>query len=88
MAEGRSCVRLKSKCRNHVWWYDVVQCRTDDGRAFRTLNIIDEFTMECLVIRMKRNPNSADVIDVLTGLFILKGIPACIRSDNGPEFLA
>jgi len=44
--------------------------------------------MECLVIRMKRNPNSADVLDVLTGLIILKGIPACIRSDNGPEFLA
>ncbi len=62
--------------------------RTDDGRAFRALNILDEFSRECLVIRVKRKLNSTDVIDVLTDLFILRGPPAFIRSDNGPEFVA
>ena len=73
---------------NHVWSYDFVHCRTDDGRAFRMLNILDEFTRECLAIRIRRKLNSLDVIDVLTDLFILRGIPAYIRSDNGPEFVA
>lgn len=83
-----SCIRLRSEHRNHVWSYDFVHCRTDDGRAFRMLNILDEFTRECLAIRIRRKLNSLDVIDVLTGLFLLRGIPAYIRSDNGPEFVA
>ena len=83
-----SCIRLKPEYRNHVWSYDFVHHRTDDGRAFRTLNIIDEYSRECLAIRVKRRLNSTDVIDVLTDLFILRGIPAFIRSDNGPEFVA
>jgi len=73
---------------NHVWSYDFVHERTHDGRAFRTLNVIDEFTRECLMIRVKRKLNSRDVIDVLTDLFILRGPPAFIRSDNGAEFVA
>jgi putative transposase len=83
-----SCVRLKPEYRNHVWSYDFVHHRTDDGRAFRTLNIIDEFSRECLEIRVKRKMNSTDVVDALTDLFILRGVPAFIRSDNGPEFIA
>lgn len=83
-----SCVRLRPEYRDHVWSYDFVHCRTDDGRAFRMLNILDEFTRECLAIRVRRKLNSLDVIDVLTDLFILRGIPAYIRSDNGPEFVA
>ena len=67
---------------------DFVHHRTDDGRVFRTLNILDEFSRECLEIRVKRKLNSTDVIDTLTDLFILRGIPAYIRSDNGPEFVA
>ena len=62
--------------------------RTEDGRAYRTLNIIDEFSRECLAIRVKRKLNSTDVIDALTDLFIIRGVPAYIRSDNGPEFIA
>ena len=73
-----SCVRLKPKCRNYVWSYDFVHHRTDDGRAFRTLNIIDEFSRECLEMRVKRKLNSTDVVDTLTDLFILRGIPAYI----------
>ena len=68
--------------------YDFVHHRTEDGRAYRTLNIIDEFSRECLAIRVKRKLNSVDVIDALTDLFIIRGIPAYIRSDNGPEFIA
>jgi putative transposase len=60
----------------------------DDGRAFRTLNILDEYGREYLVIRVKRKLNSIDVMDVLTDLFILRDVPAYIRSDNSPEFVA
>src|SRR5690606_8215719 len=56
--------------------------------VFRTLNILDEFSRECLTIRVRRKLNSTDVIDALTDLFILRGVPAFIRSDNGPEFIA
>ena len=83
-----SCVRLRPERRNHVWSYDFVQDRTHDGRIFRTLNIIDEFTKEALMIRVERKLNSTDVVDALTDLFILRGPPEFIRSDNGPEFIA
>lgn len=83
-----SCVRLRPEYPNHVWSYDFVQSRTHDGRVFRTLNVIDEHTKEALAIRVKRKLNSAEVIDVLTDLFILRGPPAFIRSDNGAEFVA
>ena len=83
-----SCVRLRPEYRAHVWSYDFVHCRTDDGKAFQTLNILDEYSRECLAIRVKRKLNSTDVIDALTDLFILRGTPAFIRSDNGPEFVA
>jgi putative transposase len=83
-----SCIRLRPEYRNHVWSYDFVHCRTDDGKAFRTLNILEEFSRDCLAIRVKRKLNSTDVIDALTDLFILRGPPAFVRSDNGPEFVA
>lgn len=83
-----SCVRLRAERTNHVWSYDLVHHRTDDGRAFRILNILDEYSRECLVIRVKRKLNSTDVIDALTDLFILRGVPSYIRSDNGPECVA
>ena len=77
-----SCIRLRPEYRDHVWSYDFVHHRTDDGRAFRTLNILDEYSRECLAIRVKRKLKSIEVIDALTDLFILRGIPAYIRSDN------
>ncbi len=83
-----SCLRLRPEYRDHVWSYDFVHHRTDDGHVFRTLNVLDEFSRECLAIRVKRKLNSIDVIDVLTYLFILRGVPGYIRSDNGPEFIA
>ena len=83
-----SCIRLRPERPNHVWSYDFVEDRTHNGRKYRTLNIIDEFTRECLAIRVNRKLRSTDVIDVLSDLFILRGIPGHIRSDNGPEFVA
>ena len=83
-----SCIRLRAERPNHVWSYDFVEDHTHDGRKYRMLNIVDEFTHECLAIRIDRKLKSTDVIDVLSDLFILRGVPEHIRSDNGPEFVA
>ncbi|WP_238273001.1 IS3 family transposase [Methylobacterium cerastii] len=83
-----SCVRLRPEHRNHVWSYDFVEARTHDGRKIRMLNVVDEFTHECLAIRVARKLKATDVIDVLSDLFIVRGVPGHIRSDNGPEFVA
>jgi transposase InsO family protein len=77
-----SCVRLRAERPNHVWSYDFVHDRTHDGRAYRTLNIIDDYTREALMIRVDRKLNSTDVVDARTDLFILRGAPEYIRSDN------
>ena len=89
------CIRLRPERRDHVWAYDFVEERTHDGRKFRTLNVVDDLilslskdTHECLAIRVARKLKSTDVIDVLSDLFILRGMPEHIRSDNGPEFIA
>ena len=87
LADG-SCIRLRAERPNHVWSYDFVEDRTHEGRKYRMLNIVDEFTHECLAIRIARKLKSTDVIDVLSDLFILRGVPEHIRSDNGPEFVA
>jgi putative transposase len=83
-----SCIRLRAERPNHVWSYDFVEDRTHDGRKYRMLNVIDEFTHECLAIRVNRKLKAIDVIDVLSDLFILRGVPGHIRSDNGAEFIA
>ena len=83
-----SCVRLRPERANHVWAYDFVEDRTRDGRKLRLLCVVDEFTRECLSIRVGRKLGSTDVIDVLADLFIGRGTPAYIRSDNGGEFVA
>jgi putative transposase len=83
-----SCIRLRPEYKDHVWSYDFVTARTADGKAFRMLTIIDEYTRECLAILVERSLTSEDVIDQLFNLFILRGIPEHIRSDNGPEFTA
>ena len=87
LADG-SCIRLRAEHPDHVWSYDFVEDRTHDGRKYRMLNVIDEFTHECLAIRVARRLKATDVIDVLSDLFILRGVPGHIRSDNGPEFVA
>ena len=83
-----SCIRLRPCWRHHVWAYDFVQARTHDGRAFRMLTVIDEFSRECLAIAVARHLRSDDVLQVLTDLFTRYGAPDYIRSDNGSEFTA
>ncbi len=68
--------------------HDFVEDRTHDGRKFRMLNVVDEFTHECLAIRVARKLKATNVIDVLSDLFILRGVPGHVRSDNGPAFVA
>lgn len=83
-----SCIRHRPMFKNHVWSYDFVMCRTEDGRAFRILNVIDEFTRECVGCLVQRRINSFDVLEFLSNLFLMRGQPKFIRSDNGPEFIA
>ena len=71
-----SCLRLRPEHRNHVWSYDFVEDRTHDGRKYRMLNVLDEFTHESLAIRVARKLKAIDVIDVLSDLFILRGVPS------------
>jgi putative transposase len=83
-----SCIRLRPERPNHVWSYDFVQDRTQDGRTFRMLTVIDEFTRRCLAIVVARGLKSDDVLDCLAALFVTHGPPEHVRSDNGPEFVA
>ena len=83
-----SCIRLRPQYKDHVWSYDFVTTKTTDGRAFRILNIMDEYTRECLCILVNRHITADDVIEILSMLFITRGIPEHIRSDNGPELTA
>lgn len=83
-----SCVRLRPARPNHVWSYDFVAERTSDGKALRILNIIDEHTRECLASVVARKIRASEVIETLTNLFVERGVPEHIRSDNGPEFTA
>ena len=83
-----SVVRLKPLFPQHVWSYDFMQARTHNGVPFRILNVIDEYSRECLASKVARRLNHHDVLDVLIRLFIQKGVPVHIRSDNGAEFTA
>ena len=62
--------------------------RTHNGVKFRILNVIDEYSRECLAVKVARRLTSHDVVEVLTDLFMERGVPVHIRSDNGSEFIA
>jgi len=83
-----SCLRLRPEYPNHVWSYDFVYERTHDGRPLRLLPILDEYSRECLAISVDRTMDSRKVLGILGRLFVRHGVPAYIRSDNGPEFTA
>ena len=83
-----SCVRLRPGHKNHVWSYDFVQDKTVDGKKLRILNIIDEFTRECLASVVRRRFRNNDIIEILSDLMVSIGTPEYLRSDNGSEFTA
>lgn len=83
-----SCLRQRPEHRNHVWSYDFVVASTHDGRPLRMLSVMDEYTRECLAIDVARGLKSDDVLGRLTELFVRRGVPDFIRSDNGAEFTA
>ena len=83
-----SCIRLRPQHKGHVWSYDFLADRTEDGRPLRMLTVMDEYTRECLAIDVERHLTSEDVLERLANLFVVRGTPEFIRSDNGPEFTA
>lgn len=83
-----SCIRLRPERPNHVWSYDFVEARTHDGRSLRLLTMIDEFTRQCLAIRVARRLNSVHVIELLSECMLEHGTPEHVRSDNGAEMTA
>ena len=85
---ANGCVRHRATHANHVWSYDFVADRTEDGRQLKLLVVIDEFTRECLAIEAGRSFTARDVRLTLQYLFAVRGTPEHIRSDNGPEFVA
>ena len=83
-----SCIRIRPAYPNHVWSFDFVETRTNDGRRLRLMTLIDEFSRRCLSIHVARRINALDVIETLADVMLFEGIPAYIRSDNGPEMVA
>jgi len=83
-----SCIRLRPEWRNHVWSYDFVEAQTHDGRKLRLMTLIDEFTRECLAIRVARRINSFGVLETMADVMLMRGVPEHIRSDNGAEMTA
>ncbi len=83
-----SCIRLRPERPNHVWSYDFVAAATHDGRRLKILTLLDEYTRECLALRVGRQLGSNEVIETLAEAMTTHGIPEHVRSDNGPEFIA
>lgn len=81
-------MRLRPQHKNHVWAYDFVQDRTQDGRPIKMLTLVDEYTRECLAIEVQRRLRSEDVVYAVADAMLRRGVPRYIRSDNGPEFIA
>ena len=81
------CNRVLVEGKNHVWAWDFIFDRTSNGTSLKWLSVVDEFTRECLCLKVARRMTSQDIIDVLRGLFVAHGVPAHIRSDNGPELM-
>lgn len=83
-----SCVRRKAEYKDHVWTWDFIHDRTAKGRPLKWFAITDEYTRECLALEVDRSITADRVLDILTSLFLTRGVPTHIRSDNGPEFIA
>jgi transposase InsO family protein len=87
-ASTNACHLRRAERKDHVWTWDFVFDRTVNGTTLKWLSIIDEWTRECLALKVSRSITSEDVIDTLAELFAMRGVPQAIRSDNGPEFIS
>jgi putative transposase len=85
---ANACHVRRAEHKDHVWTWDFVFNRTTSGTTLKWLSIVDEYTRECLMLKVSRSITSEDVIDTLAELFAMRGVPGCVRSDNGPEFIA
>ncbi len=85
---GNRCARLRAQHQDHVWAWDFLHDRTANGRPLKWLAITDEYTRECLALEVDRSLTADRVLDILSNLFLTRGVPKHIRSDNGPEFIA
>ena len=83
-----SCIQLRPQLKDHVWSYDFVTTRTEEGLPLWILMLINEYTRGCLTLKVARRLRSQDVLQQLGYLFIYRGLPGFIRSDDGPEFTA
>jgi len=81
-----SIVRLRPKYPNHIWSVDLVHDKPSNGRAYKMLTVLDEYTREALCVSVATRMRSADVLEALYPLLLKRGTPTHIRSDNGPEF--
>ncbi len=85
---GNSCVHRRAEHKDHVWTWDFIHDRTRTGQPLKWLAITDEYTRECLALEVDRSITADRLVEVLTSLFMTRGVPKHIRSDNGPEFIA
>lgn len=80
--------RHRPQHKDHVWAWDFVHDRDENGRPLKWFSVVDEHTRECLALEVERSMTARDVIDVLAQVILIRGAPLHIRSDNGPEFIA
>lgn len=85
---GNACHVQHATRKDQVWCWDFAFDRTNSGTTLKWLSIVDEFTRECLALKVDRSITSEDVLDTLAELLAMRGVPECIRSDNGPEFIS
>ena len=87
-ASANACHVRRAERQDHVWTWDFAFDRTESGTTLKWLSIVDEYTRECLALKVARSITSEDVLDTLAELFAMRGVPTAVRSDNGPEFVA
>jgi putative transposase len=85
---ANACDQRPPEYMNHIWSYDIIEDKLENGRKVRILNVLDEFTKECLASDVGFHVTGHDVVEVLRYLFLVRGCPRYLRSDNGPEFIA
>jgi len=82
------CVRRSARCKDDVWAWDFIHDRDEHGRPLKWLSLVDEYTRECLLLEVDRSIKATDVVQWISEVMLIRGVPGHIRSDNGPEFIA